>query len=316
MNQHVYYIIKLIQFIIITLHIISTNKCLMMDSYFIVIFRSFGLNLVAKEGKYKQKIERRLKLISIFFMCFVIFMMILQYLIRSLLYYNKDLIGQATDWVQLILPVLSYLVIVCEANWKKQVQENLNKRMYSIQEKVKHDQKHLIRILVKYFLMMNGVCVMSEILIILLSTGDIKWRNNNCYKAFSLIAVRLSDFQFIFYVLQLTQYLKSINKNLSKTQRYEISTRYCRRLKNLAEIVNEIWMLHQLLNLRFGLSLFSTVTSNFLIFTSSSYWIAYKLITGYNNTNYAIASISFIISPVVNLTVLFYCCYCCTSEVK
>lgn len=257
-----------------------------------------------------------LKVINGCCICLAIFMIILQYLIRDKLYYINDVIGQAADGMQIIMPLMSYLVIICESNWKKVVQEDLNKSIYFIQRKLRQDQKKLIQILIKYFLMMNGVCAISEILIIIFSADNQKWRNNILFKTFLLIANRLSDFQITFYVLQLTHSLKQLNTNLSKSPQCELKKEFCKRLKSSAEIVNEIWKANYLLNLRFGLSLLFTVTTNFLIFISSSYWIAYKLLSGgYNTTEYAIASISFIISPIVNLIVLFYCCSCCTSQV-
>ena len=287
-----------------------------MDSFFSIVFQAMGLTIAAKSDKNNLKNDRKLKILNGCCITFALCLLIMQYVLRKYLYYSKDLIGQATDWVQMILPIMSHLVVVCEAKWKKNVQEDLNARMYVIQKKLDYDQKTLKKILIKYFLILNGVCLSSEILIITMASHNKEWIINISYKTFSLIVTRLSDFQFLYYILQLTYFLKNINKNLSRNNHFDISKNYCRRLKKSGKIVNEIWMASDLLNLRFGLSLLLTCSSNLLLFIASSYWVLYQLICGgYGILNYAIASISLNISPIVNFSVLFYCCSNCIYQV-
>lgn len=288
-----------------------------MKSNFTTLFKVFALCLT--NGTENSKSQRFLQAICGIYIIFTICMLVFQLLVRNAIYYNYEIVGQICDIVPGMLPTLTHLLILMQSFSKVKVHRKLNKTIKSIRVLLadilkvgSQNESFLRKNLINYFLALNGICMLSEIIIISIPK-ERKWTYNIIVKTFPLIVNRLSDFQFLFYVIQIKFAIRMINQKLGKARGL---TRHL-KIKRIKLVLNKIWRTSDLLNMRFGFSLLWTVTTNFLVLLTSCYWISYKFYSGgYSSVSYEVASLLFVVSPVVNLSIMFFTCSSCIKEVN
>ena len=217
------------------------------------------------------------------------------------------------------MPTICHVIILLEAYLKKSHHEELNNTINRTQEKLSFisitTAKSLHHTIIKYFICLNGVCFASE-MIILYFVAPGPFCLSIKVKTLALIVMRLNDFQFIFYVLKLKNALTTINQNLGSLRKNQNSYNH---LNIIQKMSSHIWKASDLMNHRFGWSILSTVSTNFLLLMMSGYWIMYNV---YNERflnrklSFAIVSVSFFISPAVNLMALCFICSKCVENVR
>lgn len=285
------------------------NHSTRMESILPKLFTTFGISLVHGPMTLQRKI--------IFLVNILISVYILIYQLRhhSYLYQHDNVIGQVTDMFQTMLPTSFHLFILAQTALKSKAQKNLHvvlKKIYRDLYNISKASDMHVALRWKYFknfIVMNMVCLTSEFIVLyLVHDDDGPWKVTIRLKTFALIVIRLNDFQFMFYVFQLNIALEQIKLHLSQKNRDILLIKH---------ISIDIWRASDLLNKRFGISIFCTVFSNFIVCLMSFYWIMYNVYNDrYFAVWYAVASVLFITSPIINLNVLYYVCEQCIQQVS
>lgn len=278
-------------------------------------FAIFGINLVPDDDQ-DAKWKKLINILFILSLVWSILLIFLQYVYHSKLNAEPDTLGLIADKSQTLLPTLCHVIILLEAFFRRSTHKELNKSLQKIRENLPFiaitTSNSLQKSILKYFVCLNGVCFASEVIILYFVAPGI-FASSIKVKTFALVAMRLNDFQFIFYVLQLKHALMTINQNIGSVRRTHISNKH---LNIIQKMSCNIWKSSDLLNLRFGWSILSTVSTNFLLLVMSGYWTMFNVYNGrYTSFAFSIVSISFTISPTVNLTWLCYVCSKCIEEV-
>ena len=278
-------------------------------------FAFFGINLVLDADK-NSKWKTFINLLYNLSLIWAIIIIILQFVYHNKMCIEIDALGIIADKSQTLLPTLCHVIILLEAYFRKKTHEELNKTINRIQEKLPFiaitTDNSLQKSILKYFICLNGVCFASEMMILyFVKPGPFCLSIQ--VKTLALIVMRLNDFQFIFYVLQLMNALTTINQNLGSIRRNHISDKH---LNIIQKMSSHIWKASDLMNHRFGWSILSTVSTNFLLLVMSGYWTMFNVYNGrYTTFEFSIVSISFTISPTVNLMWLCFICSKCVENV-
>ena len=282
-----------------------------MDNFFPKLFTIFGVSVIHNGP---MTLKREIIFAVNVFICVCI--LLIQFKDHNYLYDQKEVIGQVTDMLQTLLPTFVHLFVLSQTVLKRKNQRNLElvlKKIYRDLTRFPETSSDINIALRKgnytIFFVMNVICLTSELIVLYLVNNDEgPWKVTVRLKTFALIIIRLNDFQFMTYVLQINKALKQINLHLSSQTR---------NIHLIKDVLIDVWKAQDILNKRFGISLFYTVTSNFVVCLMSSYWIMYNVYNGrYDALWYAVASILFITSPIINLSVMYYICEQCIQEVR
>ena len=230
---------------------------------------------------------------------------------QNFLYTQKSTVSIVSDMLQTLTPTLCHFIILLQAFTQRINHRKLDAMMLKVVDdqpdlKTEINSKIIGDCLLNHFVILNMVCLASE-LIPLYLVESINWSFTIRLKILALIVMRLNDFHFIFYVLQINKALEIVNEELLKAER---------NLSAIRKIINHIWITLGLLSKRFGFSLFCTVMANFIVCLMSSYWIMYNIYYGrFRSWTYTVSSTSFIVSPIVNFIILFRVCSSCVHKV-
>lgn len=279
-----------------------------MDSYFTKAFIFFGINLSHLSSKFKV-LQLTVYLVNLlvcsYILCF-------QKIHQNFLYTQKSVVSIVADMLQTLIPTLCHLMVLLQAFIQRINHRKLDSMMQIVFADIAGTKSEINSItmgnqLLKYFVILNMVCLTSESVPLYL-VKHINWSLTIRLKTLALIVMRLNDFQFIFYVLQINEVLKKINQELLKKDR---------NLSTIKKVLNNIWVTLHYLSKRFGFALLCTVMANFIVCLMSSYWIMYNIYYDrFSTWTYIISSSSFIVSPIVNLIILFRVCSSCVQKVS
>ena len=279
------------------------------------MFHYFGMNLIP----FKNHSEKISQIINLSFTLFNIFLITLLFQYpKEFFHQDIDLLGWTTDVVQTVFPILCHVVILLEANLKKNIHQNLDKKFMKIYKETgelfENEDIKVDHSAAKYFLFTNGICFMIEMCTYIVIKTRI-WRHNLLIRSFAMVANRVNDFQFVYYVLKLNFVLEIINRKIKKVEK---SHEKIEILKKIKIISNDIWETSDLLNTRFGFTIVWTVSSNFLAFIISLYWMfehSYFEALRYKKFATAIVANLCIFLPVISCTILCFACSKCYFQV-
>lgn len=291
----------------------------MSNNNFIFIFKVFGLNMIRSEDSKTRTSDNIRKMLSAFYISWCIFLLILQYVVQDQLYYVTEILGMMTDMLQTVLPLSSHLVSLVTAITKRNHHRKLHEKLSEIYDDLNAKcmyKNDAIKSSRKCFIMFVGFCFVNQVTILLLPKHNL-WTFSLLVRASSEFIIRLNDFQYLFYVLQLNHVYKTMNgilKNAANPE--EFSKSHSNDMTSLKKLTNNIWKAADLIKKRFGLSLVFTVTTNFVVVLSSAYWISFKVKRrAYINIPLTLTSIFLIFSPIVNLIALFFVSANCMKNV-
>lgn len=279
-----------------------------MDTIFHKIFVLFGTNLT------QINLNRKFLHLTVYLMNFLACCYILgfQKIHQNFLYQQKSMVSVVADMLQTLIPTLCHLLVLLQTFIQRIAHRKLNSMVLKLIDdlvdlKSEYNSKVVGESLLNHFVALNMVCLASEIIPLYLVEA-INWSLTIRLKTIALIVIRLNDFQFIFYVLQINEVLEKINQELWQKHR---------NLSAIRKILNHVWKTVEFLNQRFGFSLLCTVIANFIVCLMSSYWIMYNIYYDrFETWTYMLSSTSFIVSPIVNLIILFKVCSSFVNKVK
>ena len=159
------------------------------------------------------------------------------------------------------------------------------------------------------------MCLIFEIIVLIIPKWGI-WKNTLAIRNFALVVNRLNDFQFLYYIMKLTKFLRILNEKLLFVESVGEKRNM---LKLVGKFYNEIWEISDLLNKRFGLTIICTVSSNFLALVISTYWMfnhTYFKFYSFKNICGTISSVNCFFPPTITLILLCFVCSRCCQQVK
>lgn len=197
------------------------------------------------------------------------------------IFYSRDIIGKITDIIQLLAPIISHMVIICESLRTKRKQSEIWNKLItsnSLLKSVSYKREE-IRYSMKFFLL-NFFSILTEIVILRLERRDLKYTKLWYCKLYSNIVVRFENLQIILYVDILGSRLKIINsemKTMSKSShigfKKSIDLESYEKLEKIKVLYSLLWDISQTLNSRFGWSLLFSIIYYFVCLTVDFYWI-------------------------------------------
>lgn len=197
------------------------------------------------------------------------------------IFYSRDIIGKITDIIQLLAPIISHMVLICESLRTKREQNEIWSKLITSNSLLKSVsyKKNEIRYTIKFFIL-NFVSILTEIVILRLERHDLKYTKLWYCKLYSNIVVRLENLQIILYVDILGSRLKIINNEMrtmskSRTVGLKKSTdlESYKKIQKIKVLYSLLWDISQTLNCRFGWSLLFSIINYFVCLTVDFYWI-------------------------------------------
>lgn len=258
------------------------------------LFYLTGIDQVQENGSFRTKTLWRFSLINFMYIYFI---MHLQYWRPELFYYpgSKPLTA-VIDFCLYNLPIFAHLIILLEAHLKSKIQRRLKETIKKIYEKLSiiHLKKpSATKILLCNFIALNGVCSTMQLMAICLAVDE-QLRNSILLSEYSFLVKQLNDFYLIYYILQLQQVLKLIEKRI-----------VLKNMKELGSILLDVYEAYNYLNRIFGCTILASVAANFFAFVIGAYWNVYALRSSHENfTTVEMYFCTF--SPLINLCVLFH----------
>lgn len=216
----------------------------------------------------------------------LVFSLIINHVLFHNVFYSVDPIGQLGDFLETSLPLMVHITMVLEGNLKIKRTWKMHYTFKEIDDTLKNinvsnfieTENKLHRIFLMKFLTLNIIPVLIEIFIMCTIPYDIGWLNAWYTRIFSLIALRLGDSMYIYYVDHLTNYLHILSYELIIMQNLQIKgfqakIEFQRKLKKLKEIDWKVWYLSHLINKRFEWFLAMNVFNHTVNLIIDSYWI-------------------------------------------
>ena len=300
-----------------------------MDTTFQILFNTLGFNINSTTKlESKEFWESIWKIVNFLHFSWCAFLIIFQFFIHDELHAEDTGIGILSDELETLLPIFCNAVLLIEAVRKKALQQKLSKTLEIIDQKInklflyEFNTAIAKKNLIKYFFLLNGTCTFVEIFILAFPKPR-KFLLAILLRTSSNICNRLNDFQFICYILTIRNGLNSINRNLVRNS-------FCNKfrfigikeeIRNnnlwiLRGIISEVWRASNYINLRFGFSVLWTITNNFNALIISCFFIYFRISIGNYHTLYdVIPSVSFVLPPLINMSIIFYVCWNCVEEV-
>lgn len=287
-------------------------------NHFLFIFKVFGLNSIPED---RTNCNNFRKVLTVFYISWCIFLLLLQHVVQEQLYYITDNLGMITDMIQTILPLVSHLIILISAVVKRNLHQKLHQKLSeifrSIDAKCMYKNNPLaMKSCTKCLTIFIGFCFFNQIMIMSLPKHRL-WNYSLLVKTSSEFIMRLNDFHCLFYVLQLNHVFKTMNRILEKAAHpREFSKSHVNNMIFLKRLTNNTWEAADYINQRFGFSLVWTVVTNFVLILSSAYWISFKAVNrAYKTIPLTLTSILLIFSPIVSLIALFFVSAKCMQNV-
>lgn len=247
-------------------------------SFYTIFFQIFTISSVTLPNT-KKIISLILNFCAILNLILLSAIIFLAFKYEEEIFFSRDIIGKFTDIIQLLAPIISHIVIICESLRTKKEQIKIWNKIIisnSLLKSVSY-RKDEIRYSIKFFIL-NFLSVLTEIVILRLERRDLKYTNLWYCKLYSNIVVRLENLQIILYVDFLGSRLKIINNemrilsNASNDKCTTDITSY-EKIKKIKILHSILWDISQTLNTRFGWSLLFSIINYFVCLTVDFYWI-------------------------------------------
>lgn len=300
-----------------------------MDSSFQILFNALGFNLNGSDhSDSKEFWEIIWKIVNFLHFSWCAFLIVFQFFIHDELHSEDTGIGILSDELETLLPIFCNAVLLIETARKKSLQRKIIMTFDKIDQNInklflyEFNSKITRQTLIKYFILLNGTCTFVEVFILAFPKPR-EFLLAILLRTSSNICNRFNDFQFICYVLQIHHSLNSINRNVNK---HSFSNKFRfigikqetrnKNLETLKGVLSEVWRASNYINLRFGFSILCTITNNFNTLIISCFFIYFRINIGNYHTIFdVIPSVSFVVPPLVNMSVIFYICWRCVEEV-
>lgn len=244
------------------------------------VFNRFGLTPSIYNGMDKKHI------IILWLNILIVIFIGAYHVLYQNVYESIDPIGKFSDILETFLPLLVHIILLLEVFSKSCLIEKINSTVYDIEflledlnsvsfGKTKRTFQELIRF---KFLIYNFICISTEMFIMVTITYNTYWIGAWCTKIFSVIAVRLGDLTYIYYVDHLTFYSSMINFELERmlnvnTASILTSIKLEKKIIQLKYIDWKIWKLSNLINKRFRWFLVTNISNQIVYLIINCFWI-------------------------------------------
>lgn len=249
-------------------------------SFYTIFFQIFTISSVTLPNT-KKIISFILNLCAILNLLLLSAIIFLAFYYEEEIFYSRDIIGKFTDIIQLLAPIISHMVIICQSLRTKKEQTKIWNKIIISNSLLKSAsyRKAELRYSIKFFIL-NILSILSEIVILRLEKHDLKYTKLWYCKLYSNIVVRLENLQIILYVDILESRLKIINNemriltNSSQPTLTKITDKKSyEKIKKIKILHSILWDISQTLNTRFGWSLLFSIINYFVCLTVDFYWI-------------------------------------------
>lgn len=267
-----------------------------MMNFFKTLFYLTGIDQVNTNESFS---EETLWVFSLINFAYIFCIMLFQYWRQDLFYYpDAKPLTAAIDFFLYNLQIFAHLIILLEAHFKRRTHKRLKetlKKIYQDLSSLPLKKPSATKNLFWSFIALNGVCTTMIFFIVYLAV-DFQLRNSNMLAAYSCLVKQLNDFFLIFYVQQLKQIMKLMEKEIN-----------CNNMKVVGSILLDIYKANMYLKKVFGASILASVIANFLEFVFGAYWNVFILRSDNENFN-TLEMFLCTFFPLINLCVLFFVC--------